>query len=720
MTDFLSAEQSRQLLDAISNPIPPVQRTSAYNQRLIGATIVMLAMVGAYILLLIGLLVVLLFCLFLGGRLLFSPLAIFFSIIPAFVTACVLVALLKPLFAKSEKDFPAFELTQANEPFLFEFISRLCRSVGAPPPTSIAVDSEVNASASYLGGISDHRLRLTLGLPLVIGLNSRQLAGIIAHEFGHFRQAGGMKTTYLIRMINQFFSAAAFERDAWDAKLTSWSETAGRQLAGIVWIARAAVFIARLLLMGLVLAGHFFCARLLREMEFEADRVETRLAGSKNFATTCRALRLLELCQAAALDELDRYRRESRLPDNWPALIASNVAHVKSEKFRELETKLLEVKTEWHDSHPSDRDRIENAAMEKTAGTFTIELPASKLFTDISGLSRVVTLKLYQHAFDTSFKPESIKNTSQIIAVKQVEIAQGEAALRFVLEQFCGYHTFHLPRFVLGEAIDSTQYRINTEVRRDRLLRDVRGYALIRKQEEQLMDDLVKVACTRRLIEAGFNTSQATDLFPARNLHEAHFRAQQLAQEEQRIKGQLRGFRQLLGYRLIDALEFLRAEKVLAKTGAGPSVVKEVARILKAIEAVVKQSPTYEQLHFENRVILLQLAVGESQMDERLAKSISATALRIHHLFTVVHSTASQFEYPFAHGKGQVSLAYFLLSELPRRDDVAAICGAAVDLENNLDLFLKRSVARLGSLAEKVESAFGFAPLETPAEVRRD
>ncbi len=43
---------------------------------------------------------------------------------------------------------------------------------------------------SFLG----HDLVLTLGLLLIAaGLTERELAGVIAHEFGHFRQGAGMR-----------------------------------------------------------------------------------------------------------------------------------------------------------------------------------------------------------------------------------------------------------------------------------------------------------------------------------------------------------------------------------------------------------------------------------------------------------------------------------------------------------------------------------------------
>jgi Zn-dependent protease with chaperone function len=36
-------------------------------------------------------------------------------------------------------------------------------------------------------------LVLVIGLPLAAGMSMRQVAGVLAHEFGHFAQGAGMR-----------------------------------------------------------------------------------------------------------------------------------------------------------------------------------------------------------------------------------------------------------------------------------------------------------------------------------------------------------------------------------------------------------------------------------------------------------------------------------------------------------------------------------------------
>ena len=64
---------------------------------------------------------------------------------------------------------------------------------------------------------------LTIGLPLVAGLSAREFGGVLAHEFGHFAQGGGMRLTAVVRGVNAWFGRVVYERDEWDETLERWS-----------------------------------------------------------------------------------------------------------------------------------------------------------------------------------------------------------------------------------------------------------------------------------------------------------------------------------------------------------------------------------------------------------------------------------------------------------------------------------------------------------------
>ena len=115
-------------------------------------------------------------------------------------------------------------------------------------PARVQVDCQVNASAGFatvpvMPGAP--RLVLTIGLPLAAGLTVRQFGGVLAHEFGHFAQGGGMRLTYIVRSINRWFSRVAYERDAWDEKLDEWSNRGNWMLSLTLHLAKASVWCSR-------------------------------------------------------------------------------------------------------------------------------------------------------------------------------------------------------------------------------------------------------------------------------------------------------------------------------------------------------------------------------------------------------------------------------------------------------------------------------------------
>ncbi|MHC4610283.1 MAG: M48 family metallopeptidase, partial [Planctomycetota bacterium] len=143
-------------------------------------------------------------------------------IAPLVIGPVALLFMVKPLFARQARKEKRLSLVRNNEPVLFTFVDRLCEAVGAPKPRRIDVDCDINASAAFRRGwlsMFGRDLALTIGVPLAAGLTLRQLAGVLAHEFGHFTQGVAMRLTYVIHSVDAWFARVVYERDAWDEML---------------------------------------------------------------------------------------------------------------------------------------------------------------------------------------------------------------------------------------------------------------------------------------------------------------------------------------------------------------------------------------------------------------------------------------------------------------------------------------------------------------------
>ncbi|HEY2953322.1 MAG TPA: M48 family metallopeptidase, partial [Verrucomicrobiae bacterium] len=242
---------------------------------------------------------------------------------PLFAGVVLVFFMIKPLFARRAPHAQPLALNPGAEPFLFSFVTRLCQTVGAPFPSRIDIDCQLNASAGFRRGVFSflgNDLVLTIGLPLVAGLNLRQLAGVLAHEFGHFTQGFGLRLTYIIRSVNGWFARVAYERDAWDLMLDEWGETEEGRLWIVVNFARLGVWFSRLLLKLLMFFGHGIGCFMLRQMEYDADSYEIKLAGSDAFETTARRMHVLAHTLDGAYKALrPGWNNANRLPDDFPA-----------------------------------------------------------------------------------------------------------------------------------------------------------------------------------------------------------------------------------------------------------------------------------------------------------------------------------------------------------------------------------------------------------------
>lgn len=184
------------LISALPDRIELVRRSRAYRLRLAMATLVLLLVLLVYAALVV-----------ITSYGVWSHLATdefagavrrVFGESPAYMAFCIAgpilcVFLVKPIFTMRRQARPGVTLERPAEPRLFAFVERLCAAQGAPAPSRIRVDTDINASASLRHGlISLFRddLVLTVGLPLARTMTVRELTGVLAHEFGHFAQGG--------------------------------------------------------------------------------------------------------------------------------------------------------------------------------------------------------------------------------------------------------------------------------------------------------------------------------------------------------------------------------------------------------------------------------------------------------------------------------------------------------------------------------------------------
>ena len=347
----------------------------------------------------------------------------------------VLGFMLKPFFARSAKQSKVRRIDPNKEPLIVAFVDGVCQSIHAPTPSRIEVDCRVNASARLASWVlsPSKELVLTIGLPLVEGLTLRQFTGVLAHEFGHFSQGAGMRLTVLIRSINRWFARVVYERDEWDEMLKGWFDDGNVAVMAVVLIARGAIWVTRRILWVFMHVGHFVSGFLSRQMEFDADRYETRMVGGATFEATSLRLNELGFASDAAHNDLAESWRERRLPDDMSRLIQVKFAEFPDPLRTAIRDGVLAKKTGLFDTHPCDAERIARAHVEDSKGIFHLDGPATDLFRDFQALSRSTTFDFYRAMLGRDVTKDQLYPVAEAVLNKEVEREGNEAIDRFFL-----------------------------------------------------------------------------------------------------------------------------------------------------------------------------------------------------------------------------------------------------------------------------------------------
>ena len=354
----------------------------------------------------------------------------FCSFTPLLTGGVAAFFMVKPLFARRGPRMQQLALTAEHEPQVHAFVHEVCRIVGAPAPRRVELSCDLNASAHFDGGWRGwftNRLILTLGLPLVAGLTQRELAGVIAHEFGHFRQGGGMRVSYLIRRLSGWFARVIYERDSWDALIDDWAQEArGAYWAVMVACVQFGVGFSRGVLWLLMNVGRLVGSALQRQMEYDADRCQTVLAGSACFeAAIVKFSVLAGVMRDVHFNMRRSWRSHFQLPDNLPLLVEYRVQRIPAERRVKLENMAGLGKTGLLDTHPSTADRVRRARRTGAAGYEISDAPARTLFENFDGLSRLVTMAHYEDDLEIPAKPEFLIPLEKLV---QAEMAKAAAA----------------------------------------------------------------------------------------------------------------------------------------------------------------------------------------------------------------------------------------------------------------------------------------------------
>lgn len=670
-----SASLSREALDAaFVGRIEPVPLTPGYRLGLVLVAVTTVLLPLVYVGLIVGAGYVVYLHATLNAGILYGRGGMVWRLIayagPMVIGALLVVFMAKPLFARPAKQPERQPLDPARFPLLFAFVEHIRRSVNAPSPREIRVDCKVNASAGLRRGIASlgqQDLVLTIGLPLIGGMSLRQLAGVLAHELGHFSQGSGMALTYVVRSVNGWLYRVVHERDAWDDWLERASKEADIRFGIVLYLARLFIWLTRKILWLLMMLGHVIGMFMLRHMEFDADRYEARLAGSETFAQTAQRMRVLSVGSQRAISWLAESWNERRLVDDFASLVAISADTLPAEVIKRIRERGKAPDTSVFDTHPPDDQRIASALAEGAPGIFQLEVPARAVVDDYESLARDATLAFYQDDQGIEVQGGRLVPLQKFVAEQNEKEEADKIADSYLHGAGNLREPLPLPALLppppasLADALASA--REAAEVAAEMSARLPKT-----TEDEDDDDDTPKAEPDAALVRA---------------VHES------------------------VATRLLSGLSLLLRDEVLAALPDGGALRDEAARLYGVLFGLQGSAPRVNAIINALDAAIDNLRAHQEASEDQAKLQAAVDGFhRLDAVTTQLTSGLSSLSYPFEHALGSITLSQYATDDLPELGDFhsGALPRARAVLQR-LFLLYQRTLARLAVIALSAERA---------------
>ena len=690
------------MLEAFIGKVPPLRPPPVYRLGLLVVTLAMVLLPAAYV----GLV----------GLAAWGVYAVWdFSIVISGAGAVMVLFMVKPLFAPGPPPPSPREVRREEQPLLFAFLDRLAWAVDSPAPRQVLVTVDVNAAASLRRGfwsmLRGDDLVLHIGLPLVAGLETRQLAGVLAHELGHFSQRAGMRLTYIINLVNTWLTRVVYERDTWDERLIRWSGSAIFFVAALLQLARACVWLTRKVLWVPMMVGHLMSLFLMRQMEYDADRYQVHLTGSQVFGTTARRVEYLSASLAVAAADLHEFWSERRLPDSLPALVAANEQQIPPEVQELIDQYLAEQEPSLLETHPPTALRIARAADHLSEPLLDWSGSAEELFVGFHELCVEVSLAYFNEVIEEEVTTAHLHPVPELMQRQKRRSEDFEALRRYFQDAV----SVHRPLWLSDEAEQPGVEEALAALARDRRLMTEAGVAYHQqlRRYDELDSRLEELRHAVVLQEAGFRLDEEAFDLSASSPEAVTQADEQTRRKLEELGQRMAPHEEVARRRLLATLSVLRQEHGDSITAADH--LQELARLRPVLALLSRVLPAMEPLSREAEalVVLLHNLEGNEE-DEQLYKELMRhNELARGHLLDL-EALMDATLYPFSHGSGTITVHRHLVPEVPAEDDLATnmeVCGDAVDRAETLYV---AAIGRVAALAEAAEQEWDLPPLPDP------
>ena len=319
------------------------------------------------------------------------------------------VLLLRQLLTPKGPTTVRMELLQGDQPELFEVIRLISAKVCAPMPTKVVVDGTAGVGADYdraLDAIRGRRLRVNLGLCLVVAVTTEELVGLLAHELAFFSSGSGTRSARFVRGVDRWFMLR-IKHDPWMDWLDEHSQSPYKVvkwfyclLWGVVWLSLRPLRILHALCRA-------FTAGMMRSLVFRADACAARLVGSEVMAHALERQGTVNKLWERAHGTFLNNKTHLRLPDNLPLLMSRRLM------IDKVPAEEMPLSSHWLDMAPTDAKRRAQILKTQAGGMIHASGDSTALFRNFHELARRGTYFHYQNSHGLAV------NEHRLVAVEE-------------------------------------------------------------------------------------------------------------------------------------------------------------------------------------------------------------------------------------------------------------------------------------------------------------
>jgi hypothetical protein len=341
----------------------------------------------------------------------------------------------------------------------------------------------------------------------------------------------------------------------------------------------------------------------------------------------------------------------NRLVDNLPSLAASAASRLPDAVRCDLEQLIATGKTQWFDTHPSDRDRIKASEAIASAGVLDAKGAATALFRDFAATAQEQTRNYYERECGIELKNISVQPWDAMLA--EVDTAAEEDRC---IEKWFGPLLNIRTRWLLRpQETVSTVDALSEEVQ-EQLPADARPTvdALLKANAEELnaFGALALLNAGFMINKKEFGLKDATHEAAEASLADARLR---IGQERARLDEAVK----VCAARFSDALQTCRrngGHSVHVEVDLLSDLLTRFARLEEVMIRLRNYTSALELL-----LINLARATNASLWNAAAKELSTSIELDIKNVLSAFEGCA----YPFVHARGKVSLAEFLVESQP-------------------------------------------------------